>query len=161
MGWSQLQSSRGCMYEPARAILPNPHVIAGDHRRGERAEVRPVQPDVRSHRIGAHLHREVETAARRLGRALQAVALRVVEPAVVGASDAALFDPAVEQRCAAVSTVVLNQTDVPALVLEEHQVLAQDADELGRTLLREVPHRRNRHPIAPQSECPSIPGPTR
>src|SRR5205823_787536 len=81
---------------------------------------------------------------------LEAVPGSVIQPAVIGARDAALLDSAVEQRSASVGAVVLDEPDVPTLVLEEHQVLAQHADKLRRILVRQLLGDGDRMPVAPQ-----------
>ena len=85
-------------------------------------------------RVRALLHGQVELAACRLGRCFQAVAAGVVQPAVIGAGDAALLDPSIQERGAAVGAMVSEQADVAALVAEEDQVLAQQPHELGGRL---------------------------
>src|SRR5207244_503024 len=99
------------------AILSDPDVVLRDDRGRLRAEVGPVHPDEALDRIGHVLHGQVELAPVRLSGGLEAVAGGVVEPAMVGAGDSALLDPTVEERRAAVRTVVREQSDVATLVL--------------------------------------------
>src|SRR6185437_9520754 len=56
-------------------------------------------------RIGFVLDRTAEILARRLGRLLQALAVHVVEPAVIDAAQPAILDPAVAQIGAAMRTM--------------------------------------------------------
>ena len=51
--------------------------------------------------------------------------------------------------------------DVAALVLEEHQVLAQHADELGRALVGQLLGDADREPVAAEQLAAGVPGPTR
>src|SRR5437773_247756 len=102
------------------------------------------------YRVGFGLDRQEEPAVRGLGRSLQAVALDVVKPAVIGAGDAAFLNSAIEERCAAMRAVVLDGADASALVLEEHQVLAEQADMSRGLLVRQLRGRRHRLPVAPQ-----------
>src|SRR6266567_6959177 len=82
------------------------NVVARKSRRWERAEVGPVKADYSLNRVGPLTYGEVQVAAHRLGRCLQAIALRIVEPAVVRAGDAPLFHPPVEQRRSTMGAVI-------------------------------------------------------
>ena len=106
-----------------------PDVVLGNDGRLAAAEVRPIEADDLLHGVrllldGAH------DGVVALGRGLENVAFAVVEPAVVGAGDAALLDAPVDERRAAVRTVVGEQADAAGLVLEEDEILAEEADEL-------------------------------
>jgi hypothetical protein len=57
---------------------------------------------------------------------------------MISTGDAALLDPAVEERSAAMGAVIAQQPHTPTFVLEEHQVFAQEANELGGRLVGEV-----------------------
>ena len=101
-----------------RAVGARPHVIFRDRWRRQRPHVRPVEADPLLDRISLDLHGEMELAVSGLGRRLQAISSRVVEPAVVRAGDAALLDASVEQRGAPVDAMVRDEPGVAALVLE-------------------------------------------
>src|SRR5438874_11223562 len=73
-----------------------------------------------------------------LGWSLQNVALRIVEPTMVGARDAALFDTPVAQRCAAVRAAIADQTDAAECVAEQHQVFAEQSHEPRRLLIGQL-----------------------
>jgi hypothetical protein len=66
---------------------------------------------------------------------------------MVGAGDPALFYSAVEQGGASVRTVVLDQADPAAAVLEQHQVFAQQPNETCRPLVCEILRKRDRVPV--------------
>src|SRR5581483_4786804 len=99
-------------------------------------------------RVGALFYREMEHRAGRLGRALETTARGIVEPAVIGAGDAALLDSAVEQRGASVGAMVGDKTHPPTLILEENEILAEDADEFRRLLVRQLGHEADWLPVA-------------
>ena len=62
-----------------------------------RAARAPVKAGEFLHRIGLMLHGEREIAPGRFCRSLQTVAFRIIEPAMISAGDAALFDSAVRK----------------------------------------------------------------
>ena len=98
--------------------------------------------------VGLELDFVAEGAVLRLSRRLEAVALGVVQPAVVGTGDAPLFDAAVEEGSAAMGAGVLDKADTAALVPKEDEVLAEDADERGRVLVRDFVDGGNGVPVA-------------
>ena len=63
-----------------------------------------------------------------LARLVEAVTLRVEEPAVVAAADADVFDPAEEERRAAVHAARVHEPRVAAAVAEQDEVFTEDAD---------------------------------
>ena len=95
---------------------------------------------------GLARHFEVAPAVGLAGLA-KAVAFDVEEPAVIAAGDALFGDFAVEERGAAMHAARIEQAGAAALVAEEDQILAEDAD-----VLRAVRHVRGDGdglPVAP------------
>ena len=92
-------------------------------------------------------------------------AVHVEQPAVVAAPDAALGDDPVLQRRTAMAAMLVQETDPPGEVPEQHQLLAEHLDQHGT--LPELLGHRHRHPEAPQvlaargarSRCGSAPDP--
>jgi hypothetical protein len=77
----------------------------------------------------------MELAIGRLGRRLEAISCRVIQPAVVRAGEAARLDPTVEQRSAAMRAVVRDETDASAPIAEQHEFLAEEPHELRGALV--------------------------
>src|SRR5437868_9435424 len=87
--------------ELADAALACQHVPAGEQRRRLRAHVDPQDAGELLHGIGCLLHTLLVRAARWLERLLEALALRIVLPAMIRAADAAvLYEPVSEGRAA-------------------------------------------------------------
>src|ERR1041385_6595386 len=128
-------------------------VVARQRGRGKRSEVSPNEVEMLLNRIGGLLDGAVEVAAGGLRRTLEAVAFDIVEPAVIRAGDAALFDAAVGKRGAAVRAAVGEQPEAAAFRTEKHQVLAEDANELRRLFRRELCRRGGRKPVAAQGRA--------
>jgi len=61
----------------------------------------------------------------RLARHVDALALRVIEPTVIAATQALLFDPAPLERGTAVRAMRLERPDAPLLVTEDDELLAE------------------------------------
>src|SRR6185437_6781662 len=98
-------------------------------------------------RIGFVLDRTAEILARRFGRLLQALAVHVVEPAVIDAAQPAILDPAVAQIGAAMRTMQVEQADAVFFVFEQHEFLMQRL-HFERRVFRDVGEHRDRLPIA-------------
>ena len=96
--------------------------------------------------------------ASRLERLLKAAALGVVQPAVVAAADAALFDLSVAQGRSAVHATRVQQAGLARAVAKEDQVLAQDAHFL-RAHTGEIRGRGDRMPVAPEHFAARRPSP--
>ena len=63
---------------------------------------------------------------------LQAAAIHIEQPAVVHASQAAIFDAAVTQVSLAMSTMQAQHSDTAVATAKQHQVLAHDCQRIGR-----------------------------
>ena len=127
-----------------------PDIVFGNHRRRLRAEIGPVESGKFLHRIGFLFDRLAEITVRRFRRRLQTVALYIVKPAMVCAGKAALLDPAVGKRHTAMGAAIMQKPDLAAGGLEQDQILAEDAQKLGRIFRRQVRRDRHRMPVAPQ-----------
>ena len=66
--------------------------------------------------------------ARRFRRLFQAFAVHVVQPAVIEAAEAAVFEPAVGNVGAPVAPMAVEQSNAVLLVPKIHQLLAQEID---------------------------------
>src|SRR5262249_27101145 len=78
----------------------------------------------------------------------------IEQPAVEWTAQAAVLEPPVGKIGAAMRTFAFDQPVAAALVAEQHQVLAQQADRLDRPVARELVDQRGRVPIVPhQSAC--------
>ena len=106
-----------------------------DFRKGRRfafAEIRPENAALLHDRISALLDAAAEFGILRLGRRLQALARCVEQPAVEGAAQAALFEPAEGEVGAAMRAVALDQAVAPLLVAKQHEVFAEQFDGAHR-----------------------------
>ena len=128
---------------------PDEQVVAGQERSRVGAQVGPDEPAQLLGPVGdgPHLAREHRLAG--LGRHLEARALAVELPAVVGAADAFLVDDRVDQRRPPVGALLLEEAEATPPVAEEDEVLAQQADLLGRPGL-EFDGGGDGEPIAPE-----------
>jgi hypothetical protein len=86
----------------AMAVPAKKSIVMGHHRSGGGTHVGPNQGEVLLDRVRFVFDREMKLAAGGLCRALEAVAVHVIDPTVVRARDAALFDSPIRQRSAPV-----------------------------------------------------------
>jgi hypothetical protein len=77
---------------------------------------------------------------------IQAVALNIVQPAVIGTSDSTGFDVAVFQRRSSMGTVKAHEPDAAAAVAEQHQLFTQNLDRLRNVF--QIFGATNRQPVA-------------
>ena len=84
---------------------------------------------------------------------LQAVAVHVVEPAVVDAPQPAVLHPPVAQVGAPVAAMDAQEAGPAPVVAEQHQVLAQDAHRQGRASRRQLFGQRHGLPVTPQQRA--------
>src|SRR5437870_8170221 len=80
---------------PPPAVGSRPDVVFRNHWSRRQPKIAPVKADEFLHRIGLMLHGKREIAPSRFCRSLETVAFRIIEPAMISAGDAALFDCAV------------------------------------------------------------------
>src|SRR4029077_6189324 len=113
--------------QPVPAVGACPDIIFWYRWYGFRPKIGPVKSCELLHRIGCMLDRERELTPRRFRRSLQAIAFRVIEPAMISACDAAFFDSAVGKRGAAVRTAVLQKAQLALLAFKQHQIFTQDS----------------------------------
>ena len=73
----------------------------------------------------------------------------VEQPAVEGAAQAAVLEPAVGEIGAAMRAVAADQAVAALLVAEEHEVLAEQPDRLDRAVAGKLVDQRRRLPVAP------------
>ena len=106
------------------------------------------------------LHLAGEVAVLRLGRHLEAAAVRVVLPAVVGAADAALLDVAEPERGAAVRAELVDQAVLALGVAERDQALGEDLHAHGRAVvLGQLLREERRDPVLPEEVARRRPRP--
>ena len=120
-----------------------------ERRRLARAHIGEQDAALLDHRIGLLADIGVHPAALRLGRRLQASALDVEQPAVEGAAQAAVLQPAEGEVGAAMRAGALHQPVAASVVAEQHQALAEQANRLDRTVAGKLVDQRRRLPIAP------------
>src|SRR5688572_11874408 len=92
----------------------------------------------------------MEFALARLGRGFETVAFRVIEPAMIRASNAAGFDPAIGERRAAVLAAIVDETDITALVAEQDQRLAENPHRLCRIVRSQLVRHTDWQPVTAQ-----------
>ena len=111
-----------------------------------RAHIGEDQPLELLHRIGRLADLGADRTRFGFARRLEDRAVDIKMPAVIAAANAALLDAAVLERRAAMCAVPTEQADLAALVAEDHQVFAEDADGNGEVL--ELRGHRHRMPEA-------------
>ncbi len=124
-------------------------VEVGEGGRFAFAEIGEDDAVLHHHRIGALAHPLAEHAAFGFGGSFQAPAVDVEQPAMEQATQAAVLEPAVGEIGAAMGAVAVEQAVATALVAEQHEVLAEHAHRLGRTLGRQFVGERHRMPVMP------------
>src|SRR4029077_636088 len=129
------------------AVLSRPDVEFRNERGGRGSHVCPVKSEVSFDRVGLLLDREMKFTSRWFRGTLQAIAVHVVEPAMIGAGESSLFDPAVGERRAAMGTAVGEKTDSALVVTEQRQVFAENSHELGGIFFRQLARDGNRMPV--------------
>jgi hypothetical protein len=77
------------------AVLPHPNIVFRNQRRRLGAHIGPVQACQALYRIGFLLYGQAKFAASGLRRTFKAIALSIVQPAVVRARNPALLDAAI------------------------------------------------------------------
>src|SRR5712692_10284449 len=101
----------GLDHNSPSTVFPHPQVVFRNERSWLRPHVGPVKTDKFLYRVGRVLHSKTKLASCRLRGGLQAVAADIIEPTVIGTSDASLLNPAVGEGSPAVRTSVREQTD--------------------------------------------------
>ena len=91
-----------------------------------------------------------ERARGRLRGLLQTIAVHVVKPAVITATYAVFFDPAVFQRRAAMRTMQRNQPEMSLSVTKQHELFRQQCDLYRRRLAFHRIAERHRPPVTPE-----------
>ena len=114
-----------------------------------RAHIGPQHRPALHQRIGLELDLLAEAGLSRLGGNLDALAGRVVFPAMVGAAQAVLLVAAEPQRDTAMGAELVDQAVVPVGVAEGQQTLGQHLDPHRRALVRRQFRRHEgRQPVA-------------
>ena len=133
-------------------------VELGKGRRLAFAEIGPEDAALLDHGIGALPDVLAELRVLRLGRRLEALAGGVEQPAVEGAAQAAILQPAEGEIGAAMRAVAIDQAVAAALVAEQHEVLAEQLDRPDRALALRA--RRPAPPAASTSASACRTGPS-
>jgi len=102
------------------------------------------------HRIGRLLDAGAQLAGGGLGRGLEAVALGVEQPAVEGAAQAAVLEPAEGEVGAAVRAVAVEHAELAVLVTEQDEVLPHELHRLDRARTRQFVGQGHRLPVPAQ-----------
>jgi len=83
-------------------------------------------------------------------RPLDALARRVIKPAVIGATNVFPFHETVQKRCAAMRTTFLYEQHVAATGARQHEVLAQNAHTPGLPRFAQLRRVADWMPVAAQ-----------
>ena len=134
-------------------------VEVGEGGRFAVAEIGEDDAVLHHHGIGALAHPLAEHAALGLGRRLEALAVDIEQPAMEQAAQAAILQPAVGEIGAAMRAVAVEQAVTATLVAEQHEILAQHADRLGRPRTVELLGQRHRMPIVAHQRAAPGAGP--
>src|SRR5512144_392111 len=97
-------------------------------RRLARSEISEQDAALLHHRIRFLLDVAAEIAVVRLGRRLKTLAVYVEQPAVEGATQAAILKPAICEIGAAVRTSPADQAVAAFVIFEKHQVFTEQPD---------------------------------
>src|SRR5262245_28757294 len=130
----------------AHAVFPNQNIPSRQQRRGLRADIRENDSGQLLRLVGFLANAVLECAFGRLSRHLQNFSVHVVEPAVITAAQAAVFDVTEFERGAAMGTAQREQTQLPLVVAKDHQVFAEEAAAQRAPL--EFPAKSDWMPIA-------------
>ena len=118
-------------------------------RRLARAQIGEQDAAPLDHRIGRLPDVGAEVAVVGLGRRLQALPLDVEQPAVEGAAQAAILQPAIGEVGAAMRAAAADQAVAALVVLEDHQVFAEQPHRLDRAVARQFVDQGGRLPVVP------------
>src|SRR5258708_21594239 len=113
------------------------------------AEISPEDAAFLHHWIGALLDAFAERRVLRLGRRFQALAARLEQPTVEGATQPAVFQPAERQIGAAMRAMALDQAVTALFIAKQHQILAQQFYRFDRTRPLQFIDQRRRLPVHP------------
>src|SRR5207245_1301958 len=100
--------------------------------------------------IGLVLHLAFQVAVLGLRRLIEAAAVHVVEPAVIEAAQATIFQPAVAQVGATMGALTPEQADTALLVAKQDEMLAHDPDRDRRASLGKLRAGSDRLPVLAQ-----------
>jgi hypothetical protein len=115
-----------------------------------RAHIGPKHPVSLLAGIGLDPGAFLEAAARRLSRHVGHRAGHIEFPAMVDAAQSAIFVSPKDQRCAAVRTGLVNQTDPAFGIPEGNQILAQQPDTFRLPVLDQIGRRQKGNPVKPE-----------
>ncbi len=141
------------------AVRRDEAVEVRERRRLARPQIGEQDAALLDHRIGLLLDVGAQVAVVRLGRRLQALAVDVEQPAVKRAAQTAVFQPAVGQVGAAMRTTAADQAVAAFVVLEDHQVLAEQPHRFHRAVARQFVDQRRWLPVVPHQAAGGRAGP--
>ena len=118
-------------------------------RRFAFAEIGPEDAALLDHGIGALLDALAELRALWFGRRLEALAGGVEQPAMEGAAQAAIFQPAEGEVGAAMRAMAIDQAVAALFVAKQHQVFAEQFDRPHRARPLQLVDQRRRLPVHP------------
>ena len=130
-------------------------------RRLALAEISPEDSALLDHRISALPDVLAQRRILRLGRSFQALARHVEQPAVKGATQPAVLQPAECEIGAAMRAMSLDQAVAALLVAKQHQILAEQFDRLDRARSLHLIDQRRRLPVHPHQFPAGVLGPVR
>jgi len=144
-----LQPVAGQGHGPGGAYAgPHEYLVARQQRRGQRPEIGEDEAAQLLYGVGLQLDLVLEARADRLRRLVEAVAVHVEEPAVVGAADAFGLGHAVGKVGLAVGARRLDKPDLARGAPEQHEILAEVADLLGGVLVVDLGRACDGVPVA-------------
>ena len=130
-----------------------------DFREGRRfafAEIGPENAALLDDRIGALLDAAAEFGILRLRRRLQALAGGVKQPAMKGATQPAVLEPAESKVGAAVGAVALDQAVASSLIAKQHEIFAEQFHRAHRPRPLEFVDERRRLPVHPHQSAARV-----
>ena len=128
----------------AHRVGPDEQIPTRQRRRGQRSQIGKHQAAQLLHRIGFQLGFDLVLV---LHWAIQAFAVRAVEPSVIGAAQSAFVRNAKLHVDRTVQASIADESKIAAAILVEDQILAEHP-HLAHRIFQKLSERRDRNPIA-------------
>src|ERR1051326_8235924 len=134
----------------ALAVLAREEIVARQERRGIGSEIGEDEAADLLRLVGRMLDAVFERAAFGLRRLLDTFAGKIVEPAVIAAAEAAVFDTAELERSPAMRAMEAQKPELAVARAEQHEILAEQSDFRRAAFLPNVLAKSHGPPVAPQ-----------
>src|ERR1043165_2422665 len=132
----------------ALAVLAREEIVARQERRGIGSEIGEDEAADLLRLVGRMLDAVFERAAFGLRRLLDTFAGKIVEPAVIAAAEAAVFDTAELERSPAMRAMEAQKPELAVARAEQHEIFAEQSDFRGAAFLPNVLAKSHGPPVA-------------